>query len=237
LLRVANYECRVVHFHSGSLSLPISPVVSALAVILPIISFVNAFIYPTLLRYAQSSNFLAKISPYIFQGLQTILTTILATLLADTAIPTETMDCLLETKWKEMFINHDSASIKRIQDMLNCCGFNSVKDRAYPFPDLKPSTCSATYGRTTACKEPWREALQNISKIDFAVVLAVGVIQIIGLLLMKEGTNWWTAWRTRRAETTQEAEARGLLRGADEDEEIRQRQSSRSGSYGSMVRR
>jgi hypothetical protein len=67
--------------------------------------------------------------------------------------------------------------------MLDCCGFNSVKDRAYPFPRGAPSTCADTYGRDVACRGLLEKAVRVNAGVDLGVVLAVGVLQV-GLLFL-----------------------------------------------------
>ncbi|KAI9158332.1 hypothetical protein HJFPF1_06325 [Paramyrothecium foliicola] len=221
-----------VHFRVHSLSLPVSPVVTILTATLPIASIANALLYPSLLKDARSSNRLYKIFPTILQSLQIISTTILATLLSGTAVSTAISDCGLELEWMTLFRSHDASSIKQIQDILNCCGFNTLKDRAYPFPGQSPSTCAALNGRHQPCKGLWREAMQSQSKTDLAVVFAVGLMQIISLLLTREDTNWWSCWRTRGRKMFA---TRPLLAAPEDDEETSQRQECDPRSYGTIA--
>lgn len=169
----------VVHFHSTTLSLPLSPVISILATLLPIVGFLNAYIHPTLLHSAHvSANRLQQLAPVVLQTLQALVTTILATLLLEAVVPSPASDCVLEHDWMHMFRRHDAQAIRRVQDVLDCCGFNSVRDRAYPFGNGAPSTCAETYGRGNACRGPWTSALQSSAGIDFAVVMGVGLLQV-----------------------------------------------------------
>ncbi|KAL2205429.1 hypothetical protein CC79DRAFT_1047952 [Sarocladium strictum] len=92
-----------------------------------------------------------------------------------------------------LFRARDAQSIRTIQDVLECCGLNSVRDRAYPFG--QPSTCKETYGRSRSCREAWTGVMRTSAGVDFGVVLAVALLQLMGLLMMKEGASWWTAWR------------------------------------------
>lgn len=75
-----------------------------------------------------------------------------------------------------MFRHRDSQAIRAIQDALECCGFNSVKDRAYPFG--QPSTCAETYGRSESCRDKWKGVMQTSAGVDFGVVIAVGLLQV-----------------------------------------------------------
>lgn len=85
-----------------------------------------------------------------------------------------------------MYRANDAEGIRRVQDVLDCCGFNSVRDRAFPFSRNSPSTCAETYGRSSACRAPWMGALQSSAAIDFAVVVAVGLMQVRDLCFLKK---------------------------------------------------
>lgn len=178
---------RVVHFHSAALSLPIAPVVTILTAILPIAGFINAYVYPSLLYSSHheivprsAGSRLRELIPSALQTLQALATAVLATLLFEGAAPSVGLSCVLENRWMTMFRAHDAGSIRQIQDILECCGLNSVKDRAYPFPQDggRPSSCAVTYDRSVACREPWTAALSSNAGIDLGVVLAVGVLQV-----------------------------------------------------------
>jgi hypothetical protein len=87
-----------------------------------------------------------------------------------------------------MFRAKDAKNIRAIQDVLECCGFNSVRDRAYPFG--QPSACAETYGRTQSCAQAWKGAMQTSAGIDFGVVLAVAILQVsLPFLLLCRGKN------------------------------------------------
>lgn len=77
-----------------------------------------------------------------------------------------------------MFRAHDARGIQGIQDAYDCCGLNTVKDRAYPFPPGKADRCAARYERSAACKGPWRGALQTTSGVDLMVVMVAGLLQV-----------------------------------------------------------
>ncbi|KAF4972375.1 hypothetical protein FZEAL_9604 [Fusarium zealandicum] len=187
-----------VHAYSSSLSLAISPALSIVTILLPILGSLNALFNPRLHSISLASdNRIAKLAPLVLQVLQGLVTTILATLLFERVVPSPVMECMLDTQWMHMFRTHDAGGIRRIQDKFDCCGLNSVKDRAYPFPGMAPSSCAGTYGRRTACRGPWRGALQAAAGLDFAVVVVVFLMQLLSLRLMKEGTGWWNAWGSR----------------------------------------
>jgi hypothetical protein len=233
----------IVHVRSSNLSLAISPAVSIIAIILPIVGFLNTACYPGFRRATKSSpNRVAQLGPLVVQVLQALITTILATLLLERAVPSDVTNCMMENQWMSMFRAHDAGSIRRIQDAFDCCGLNSVRDRAYPFPGTAPSNCAATYGRRTACREPWQGALQTTALADFVVVVGVGVIQIMGLFIVKEGANWRNAWGVNRSgEGNQHHESRRPLlidreRDVVEEEEEAEpdRPDRESQGYGSL---
>jgi hypothetical protein len=166
-----------VHFHSSHLSLPISSAVTIFTALLPILSFLNSFIHPSLLHFAHnSSNPFVRLSPTATQTLQGILTSILATLLFERVAPSDTIECLLNNRWLGLWRDRNGEAIRLIQDTLNCCGLNSLKDRAYPISD--PQACAGMFGRNQVCRGPWKSALKGTAGADFGVVIAVGVLQV-----------------------------------------------------------
>ncbi|KAL6855284.1 hypothetical protein ACO1O0_006424 [Amphichorda felina] len=234
----------VVHFNSLSLSLPISPAISILVAILPIAGFLNAYIHPSTLYTSHHqppspssssspspSARLLQLAPFVLQTLQALITAILATLLLERTVPSPSQSCILEGRWAESYRTHDADAIRTVQDALSCCGLNSLRDRAYPFQrDGAPSTCAETYGRDAACRDPWARAMRTNAGVDLGVVLAVGLLQILGLLMMREGKNWWTAWRVGRwAQAMGErGSRRPLLTGLEEVDEEQADATARS---------
>ncbi|KAF5525643.1 hypothetical protein CGCA056_v002685 [Colletotrichum aenigma] len=183
----------VTHVSSSRLSLPTAPFLSFLPIILPIIGAVNAFYRPRLLFNAsQSLARTEQLLPTILQSLQGVLTTAIAVLFLQSSLPGATLNCGLSTTWQHEFAGKDESAIRRIQDSLDCCGLNSVKDRAWPFrADVQ---CAQRYGRDTPCMGPWREATIRNSSIDLGIVLVVGVLQILTMLYTQSASNWRHAW-------------------------------------------
>lgn len=74
------------------------------------------------------------------------------------ATPTSLQSCSLETAWAHLFQSKDERAITTIQDNLRCCGFNSVRDRAWPFPakGIDAGECERTQGYHVRCLEGWR---------------------------------------------------------------------------------
>lgn len=228
-----------VHVYSQSISLPLRPSISVLAIFLPILASLNGLSYRHLRRNSlSSSSRLKQLAPFVLQILQALITTILATILFETALPSQVTECMLDSTWTRMFRTHDAEGIRRIQDALECCGLNSVKDRAYPFPGMAPSSCSQTYGRSVACREPWRGALRRASGTDLGVILAVGLLQVLSLLFVNNGPAWMTWGSGECRQTPENSESRRplLTSGAIIEEEDEDQEEER-GQLDSQLRR
>jgi hypothetical protein len=75
----------------------------------------------------------------------------------------------------------DEESIKTIQDAFSCCGFNSPRDMAFPFPENSrhgANACMERYERDTACFEPWREEERKVAIMLLVVPVAVFVWKV-----------------------------------------------------------
>ncbi|KAG6041856.1 hypothetical protein E4U41_001016 [Claviceps citrina] len=185
LVGVAIYE----HASSASLSLPISPSTTIPTILLPVIGLANTLAHLRLSRPSRPPPqphhaLLAR----TLQAVQALATTVLATLLFSNVVPSAARTCLLSTIWQRHFRNHDADAIRRIQDAFHCCGFNTVRDRAWPFPDHQSARrCAETYGREVSCAQPWARALQRNAGLDFGIVVAVGLFQIATWFLSEYG--------------------------------------------------
>ncbi|KAL6249586.1 hypothetical protein RBB50_003439 [Rhinocladiella similis] len=62
--------------------------------------------------------------------------------------PSDMVQCNMENRWKQMFRSKNEASVRAIQNALRCCGYNSLHDRAWPFPshDIDAQACERTQG-------------------------------------------------------------------------------------------
>ncbi|PHH72866.1 hypothetical protein CDD80_4207 [Ophiocordyceps camponoti-rufipedis] len=167
LIGVAIYE----HVNSVALSLPIRSSLTIITIILPLLAALNAIFYQRLLRTASAAAQRRTLPRVLtLQALQAILITVLATLFFSKMIPSSDGTCLLSNIWQDFFSDHDVDSIRRIQDGLNCCGFNTVQDRPWPFPDHQTAReCADTYRRDVACVRPWQSALQRNSGVEFGI--------------------------------------------------------------------
>ncbi|PQK11839.1 hypothetical protein BB8028_0003g04610 [Beauveria bassiana] len=175
LIGVAIYQ----HISSAKLSLPISGLTISTVLLLLFALIDSTFYY----RWAKETRAYRAIGRgvWLSQGVATI---ILATLFFSYIPSSDARDCLLSTVWQRIFSSHDAQTIRRIQDAFNCCGFNTVRDRAWPFPTHETArSCEEMYGRTIACNRPFRATLQRASGVEFGVLMISGLVKILYLLL------------------------------------------------------
>ncbi|PHH61997.1 hypothetical protein CDD81_7688 [Ophiocordyceps australis] len=214
----------VVHFHAWHLWLPLSRGVTITTAILPLAAFVNAYIYPNMLFAAHhgwrrlpgstvscaaslSSTATEQLQPgprtrrrlvpIVLQGVQGVVWGVLATLLVQAAVASAAMvKVQLDRQWEGLYQGgqEQRKQLRVVQDALGCCGLSSVKDRAVD--QGHGVTCAQAFPSRGACREPWAAATRASAATDAGVVLAVGIMQIVGLVLLRERTTWWTALRT-----------------------------------------
>ncbi|RPA74532.1 hypothetical protein BJ508DRAFT_366167 [Ascobolus immersus RN42] len=145
--------------------LPVSTYLPILSAILPILSFLTL---PTLSRNFRQPLALPSPPNHGLSGtlrfnrptfasmvILTILTVIVTFVPIDrqyTNSGLAGLKCGLDQGWQGLWHDRNAGQIRVIQDALNCCGFKTVKDRAFPFATpAGPSSCAATYGRDQAC--------------------------------------------------------------------------------------
>ncbi len=106
-----------------------------------------------------------------------IYDTIIATLALTYMAPPSDLKCHLEGQWAWLFSNKNVEVIRRIQDRHQCCGFNSVQDRAWPFPDRSHAAmaCHEAFGRQRSCFGGWRQDEQ----ITGGLILLVAVVSFL----------------------------------------------------------
>ncbi|KAL3952742.1 hypothetical protein ACCO45_012685 [Purpureocillium lilacinum] len=202
-----------VHMDAAKLSLPIPRTLTIVVVILPFAAVINALASARLFRSAGSS-IRSRMLPIVLQIFQAVAISVLGTLLFSRILSSAARGCLLSTTWQRLFSAHDADSIRRIQDSFNCCGFNTVQDRPWPFPNQHAShSCADTYGRLTPCAHPWQMALQRDAGLGFGVVLAIGLFQIASILFMAGNFVAFTSRNNRALEhaTLAETERTRLL--------------------------
>ncbi|POS75120.1 tetraspanin [Diaporthe helianthi] len=195
LMGIALYE----HTNSVTLSLPLSPVLTFLTILLPLLAAANATALPYLLREKVRSphRLLLKLAnPAVTQGLQGILIVAIATLYTTYMVPGAARDCGLSTIWQRLFRAKDAQSVNAIQDAFECCGFRSVRDMAWPFPPVDV-TCAQRFDRALSCQGPWTSALQRSAGVELGVVVIVAVLQIVSLVFPGQfaGRFHESSWR------------------------------------------
>ncbi|KAK7921213.1 hypothetical protein PG985_009235 [Apiospora marii] len=71
----------------------------------------------------------------ILQVLQGLVSVVLATLWFEGMVGSgPAVDCNLQSTWRGLWMAHDGRSIEGIQNAFGCCGYNSVRDMAWPSP-------------------------------------------------------------------------------------------------------
>src|SRR5436190_8196551 len=98
--------------------------------------------------------------------------------------------CPLQEQWKHMF-SEKSLKIKTIQQSVfylsfqgsfqfECCGFMSIKDRGYPFPDAQHTSnaCVEKYGFTEPCLPALEKATHKAALIFFLTLLVAIVTKV-----------------------------------------------------------
>ncbi|KAI0004796.1 hypothetical protein F4779DRAFT_599166 [Xylariaceae sp. FL0662B] len=206
-----------VQVSSSTLSLPLSTATTVLTMLLPIIAAANAFFMPVLRkRFLRTrSSALQQLLVPALQIIQAILTVVLATLTFEGFIPGQNLNCNLEGNWQRLWHLHDGRAIERIQDAFNCCGLNSVVDRAWP-----PGQCEYMYRRHGSCAGPWRASMQRSSGLGFAVALAVGILQLahLALLRLRNSSNGGAATYRRLAQSVGAVPGGGRLEDGQADD-------------------
>ena len=113
-----------------------------------------------------------------------VFESVLATLAGTHISPPGSLTCALRETWEGLFSSKDASSIRKIQDRFSCCGFNSPRDMAFPFPDKTHDTdaCIVRYDRHQACFEPWRMEERKVAIMLLVVPIAVFVWKVRDLI-------------------------------------------------------
>lgn len=128
-------------------------------------------------RSSRSEPYQLAIPLVVVIGFQLVYETIIATLALTHMIPPANLACGLNDQWQKMYRDKNGEAIKAIQDSFNCCGLNSVVDRAYPFVNGKPSKCATIFERNKSCFGEWRKAEQTNAGLLFLVALLVFAVK------------------------------------------------------------
>jgi hypothetical protein len=174
---LAGYALHSSHVYS----LPIADIIGGLAVALPALAGVALETVISLNeRLAQKGHLQTSRIFQITVVAFLVFETVLATLAGTHISPPGSLNCALRERWGSLFHSKSSDEIRRIQDAFNCCGLNSPKDMAYPFPGngRDANACMVRYERTTACIDPWREEERKVAIMLLIVPLAVFVWKV-----------------------------------------------------------
>lgn len=165
---------RYVYTQIRLLSLPIPLTLPLLVTLLPVITTLTT---TYLTRLLHPSNLPT------FTTLLTLLTTFEAAL-ATWALTYLPASCGLEERWAALYRAKDADAIRRIQDRWSCCGFNSVVDRAWPFPYGPPEDghgaeqCRDVLRRNLGCGVAWGEEERKMAGVLVGVAVAVFVVKV-----------------------------------------------------------
>ncbi len=161
-----------------SLSLPIPPALGLFTILLPLITGISTRgAYGLIKRASKKEDYLLTIPLIGVLGFQLIYETVIATLAIGYIVPPSALACDLDQKWLLLYREKDEKAIRAIQDRFNCCGLNSVFDRAFPFSGGR-SECSRVFGRDKSCFGEWRQAEQLSAGLFLLVALVVFMIKV-----------------------------------------------------------
>lgn len=170
------------------LNLPVPQALALFTVVLPLITGVSTQGVRSLIQGStKNEQFQLTIPLIAVIGFQLIYETIVATLALTHMIPPNALRCELNDRWAKLYRNRDTKGIRTIQDTFECCGLNSVKDRAFPFGE--PSTCATNYGRSNSCFGEWRKAEQVNAGLLFLVAVVVFALKV-HLTFIVGFVNW-----------------------------------------------
>ncbi|KAK8133853.1 hypothetical protein PG984_005865 [Apiospora sp. TS-2023a] len=173
------------------LSLPVPLGLAVLTLLLPFAAWASAF-GPQIVRHLSSkrgggggigSLMQHPLAYSILQVLQGIASVVLATLWSEAMVGSgQAVDCNMQTTWRRLWMAHDGRSIESIQNAFGCCGFNSVRDMAWPSPGGNVGLCRELTHRETSCADPWRGGMQRLSGYEFGVTLGCLIVQIASVV-------------------------------------------------------
>ncbi|OGM47524.1 hypothetical protein ABOM_004261 [Aspergillus bombycis] len=200
------------------LPLPIS--LSATTTILPILTpiflFLARFLSSPPTTGTNTPTFRNRFAASVISYLLTILPSGLATLALTYLFAPDLLVCQLNNQWQSYYHNKDARAIRAIQDSLHCCGFRSVKDRAWPFKDKShgDDACVRQIGYDRACLGPWGQEDKSAAWMVFWAAVLVLVVKIASSQLNR-GPSWMRRADANRfirisgAEDQEEGEAHG----------------------------
>ena len=95
--------------------------------------------------------------------------------------------CAADGHWLRMFKNKNEIAIRTIEGRLECCGYNSMRDRAWPFPSkgIDARTCERTQGYYIACGGLWLRE-QQMAAATSAVASFLNWLLVVSFSLVAE---------------------------------------------------
>ena len=169
------------------LSLPLPLALPALNILFTVIFTAGAF----------SRRFLSQRSKRtlmsIFSSASTPALTALLTLSLVYAMPSDQQSCAANGQWLRLFESKDEIAVRDIQAKLHCCGYNSMRDRAWPFPsrNVNASTCEKTQGYYMACGALWRQEQQFAAVLSTIASFSNWLLVVIFICSMEKKKLIW----------------------------------------------
>ncbi|RDH27909.1 hypothetical protein BDQ94DRAFT_184181 [Aspergillus welwitschiae] len=202
-----NHLFRLSWSRTASLYLPLPEWVPAIATIFPPLTALALYLASRLAQPAddrQSSSPWRRLFPVI-NHLQSIITTIIATVALAYLYPESITTCRLEQEWQSYFRAKDAQPIRAIQDEFRCCGFRSIHDRAWPFKDKTTGddACEVQFNYGTSCLVPWRQQQQSASWMVFVAAVLTLLMKVALYQAMRQRPSWMTMQFGRQARSQQ----------------------------------
>lgn len=167
-----------------ALALPIPLSTAVATVMLPFVTAASLRSAQSLTRQPHGSREDAKPvfswSAVTLMLLLIVYDTVMATLSLTHMLPPSQLNCGLEQRWHQLFSNKNANVVRAIQDRHQCCGFNSPRDRAWPFPDRShtATACIETFGRRASCRGGWRQDEQVAAGLMLLVALVAFLLKV-----------------------------------------------------------
>ncbi|KAE8310799.1 hypothetical protein BDV41DRAFT_566254 [Aspergillus transmontanensis] len=164
------------------LPISLSATTTILPILTPILLFLARFLSNQSTTGANTPTFRNRFITSLISYLLTILPSGLATLALTYLFAPDLLVCQLNNQWQSYYHNKDSRAIRAIQDSLHCCGFRSVKDRAWPFKDRThgDDACVRQIGYDRACLGPWEQEDKSAAWMVFWAAVLVLVVKVFG---------------------------------------------------------
>lgn len=133
--------------------------VVAISTLLPFLSILFVPSLQVLLnRYIPSNR--QTIRPYVAMLITVPLYVVIGVILglaSEHVSASDVLHCRMETQWTRFFSSHNQDAIRSIQTALQCCGYNSIRDRAWPFPGhgVDVNDCPRSLDFHQRCADVW----------------------------------------------------------------------------------